>query len=192
MADPNHVALWRQKLVFMLPCKVGNTSIKAALADATGRDRGRLHCARAWDYMGNYRIADLPPDWLIVGFKRHPFARFLSAYRHKIRDEGRFGLVGFDRMPDLDEVAEALPRITDQHWRSLTDDLTHEGRLLPGLVAEATGWERVRKAVTTHCGLPLGSLPHLNGTRLGGVLSDRAERLIRAHYAEDFERFGYA
>lgn len=177
----------------MLPCKVGNTSIKAALATALGRPTRRLHSDGAWDYRSPAEIASL--DWLVIGFVRQPFARFLSAYRHRIRDEGRHSDAGFDRCPTIEEVAAALPRITDQHWRSLSADLTHDGRVVPSLVVKtddmADAWGAVRDAVHRHCGLSLPPIPHLNRTNPGGDLAGRARALVREHYAEDFERFGY-
>lgn len=195
MADPNHVVLRQHRLVFMLPCKVGNTSIKAALADSLGQARGRLHTEQRWHHLGPEAIAELGQGWLVAGFVRHPYARFIAAWRHKLRDEGQWHRVGFERMPALDEVAEALPRITDQHWRALADDLMYAGAMLPEVIVRVEdirqGWDRLAKRVRQHCGLRLASLPWLNATEGDETLSDHAKPLIAAHYRRDFMLFGY-
>lgn len=193
MSDPNHIALVEQKLVFMLPCKVGNSSIKAALADTLGMKRKQLHLARTWNVVSNAEISALGKDWLIVGFVRHPYARFLSAWRHKIRDEGKTALA--HGASTIDGVAEALPRITDQHWRRLVDELCMGGRPLCNLVVKTddmqAAWKTVQGAVHGHCRLLLHRIPHLNQTVGDEVLSKQAKSLIAAHYADDLKRFGY-
>lgn len=179
----------------MLPCKVGNSSIKAALADSLGQERGNLHTARRWSYMAPEEIARLGPDWLIAGFVRHPYARFLAAWRHKIRDQGRHHLVGASAALTLDEVAEALPRITDQHWRALADELLYADTVLPDVIVQAEdmaqGWQRLGERVFAHCGLTLVPLPWLNATTGDETLSEGARARVAAHYRRDFMLFGY-
>lgn len=195
MAEPVNIVLEGHRLAFMLPAKVGNASIKTAVADALGMTRNRLDAPGKWhtepkDYL--YRKRD---EWLIIGFIRHPYARFVSAWREVIRDNGECKRAGFEFLPTMDEVAGRLPEITDGHWRSLTDELVHEGKIVPrGLVRVEkmdTAWRQMRQVVKAHSGLLLGDLPHLNSTggdeRLSGFAKDRISR----HYADDFEYFGY-
>ena len=195
MADPNHIVLTHHKLVLMLPCKVGNSSVKAAVASTLGMriEKRQLHHSPDWRYEGKEWIASRDKGWLTIGFVRHPYARFMSAWRNKVRDQNRMHFTGGAKT--IDEVAVALPKIRNQHWRSLVDELCLGGRPLCNLVVKTddmpAAWKTVQGAVHGHCGLLLHRIPHLNQTVGDETLSPRAKELIAAHYADDFRMFGY-
>lgn len=195
MSDPNNIVLKDHRLVLMLPCKVGNTSVKAAVAEAIGKPKKNLHRASTWTIATKKEVAALPSDWLVAGFTRHPYDRFLSAYQEKLLDKGEWSRVGHGSAVSLDRVAELLEFITDQHWRSMAADLCHGRSVVPTHIVRmdraGNGWGVFQGVVHRHCGLSLGPLPVLNASRAKVGITDYARTLVATHYRRDFETFGY-
>lgn len=195
MADPNNILLEDWKICLMLPCKVGNSSIKAAVCDTLGMPREGMHKDAAWNYASKHQVAALPDDWYTIGFIRNPYSRFMSAWRNKMRDQDRWAKMALPHKPSVLETAQWLPRINDQHWRRLTDELLIDGEIVPDLLIRTDrlgrSWKYAQEAVRSHCGAELADAPHLNKTAPSEPLRGRAKDLVRDWYMSDFETFGY-
>lgn len=195
MSDPNNIVLHEHRLVLMLPCKVGNTSVKHAVAEALGKSNKNLHRASTWNIATTRQVLELPRDWIIAGFTRHPYDRFASACSEKLLDKGEWRRTGHGGPVPLDRVADMLPFITDQHWRPMAEDLCIGNSLVPVHLVRmdraGNGWGVFRGLVEQHCGLKLGDLPRLNVSKSSAVLSDYARMLVASHYDKDFDTFGY-
>lgn len=195
VADPNNILLHDWKVCFMLPCKVGNSSIKGSVCHTLGISKSGMHRDDRWHYADKHEIAALGDDWYTIGFIRNPYNRFMSAWRHKIRDENIWRRLGFNKKPDPLTVAQRLPEITDQHWRPLVDELLIDDRIVPDLLIRTDrldkSWKYVRNAVSSHCGVEMADIPHLNRTAPSAPLRGDAKDLVRDWYRRDFEVFGY-
>lgn len=195
MADPNHLLLEEWKVCFMLPCKVGNSSIKAAICDTISAPYKGMHQGERWHHATKEEIAALPDEWIVIGFIRNPYDRFMSAWRNKMRDEDLWKRIGLPHKPTVEETAKWLPRINDQHWRKLVDELMLDGEMLPDLIIRTDrlgkAWKYVQRAVDGHCGVKVADVPHLNKTAPSGPLRGPAKELVRDWYIEDFKAFGY-
>lgn len=207
MADPNHVVLDENKLVFFGPCKTANLSVKKAIADALGRNLSRgLSAPGVWNYRTPAYIAKCcGGDWLKIGVVRNPFDRAVSAYFHtyvKNFDNyslWRLGFVegwGFERFAE--QLAKLPDSVTEQHFRSLEYDLVHNGRELPDFIVRfeniADDWEKVRTLVLEHCGLKLPALEHRNSTnhkQYSEYYTATSQAAIEARYGGDLTRWGY-
>lgn len=195
MSDPNNIVLHEHRLVLMLPCKVGNTSVKHAVAEALGKSNKNLHRASTWNIATTRQVLELPRDWIIAGFTRHPYDRFASACSEKLLDKGEWRRTGHGGPVPLDRVADMLPFITDQHWRPMANDLCLGNQIVPMCLVRmdsfVSGWPEFQKLVFNHCGLVLRDLPRLNVSRSKAEISDYAKALVAQHYARDFDMLGY-
>lgn len=195
MSDPNNIVLRDQQIILMLPCKVGNTSIKAAFSDALGLDRKDLHEAYRWEIANKFEADMFGDGWFKIGFVRHPYARFMSAYMDKLVKKAQYYRVGLKALPTINYLSDLLPVIRDQHWRSMTSDLFIGRVMVPDCVYYADDlsgtWNMVQKDVADHCGLKLGEVPHLNKSRGHVSMTDHAKKRIADFYAADFENFWY-
>lgn len=195
MADPNHILMEEWKVCFMLPCKVGNSSIKGALCDTLGTPYKGMHLDDRWTYASKETIAALPAGWIKIGFIRNPYDRFMSAWRNKMRDQDRWRKMALPHKPSVEQTAEWLPRINDIHWRRLVDELVLDGEIIPDLIIRtdrlSKAWKYVQRGVEGHCGVKVADVPHLNKTAPSPPLRGRAKDLVRDWYIEDFRTFGY-
>lgn len=202
---PSNVVFHDQKLILMLSCKAGSTSIRKAFArkiEAPYRIATRLPPV---DKHGIERLKR--KGYLVLANVRNPYTRVASCWVDKIeqsfyrpfkRRYGRYVVrakmpfaewIGFvSRTPD----AEA-----DQHFRSMSYDLVDEQRLLPDVVfkiEDTNWWQHFRSAVEEHCGLNLGDELRLNTTNhyYSSPYDVETRELVEKRYTEDFTNFGYA
>ncbi len=199
MADPNHVVLHDYELVVFGPCKIANTSIRVAMAEAFGKPAATAQMQDTWPHKSPKYIAAFCADYLKIGFCRDPYDRFLSAYADQLVNRGRWSRLGLDPGASIEEVAEVVHQIgdtlIDQHWRSQSAEQVWDGKLLPDVLVRFEtldiDWGGACDMIATRCGVRLPSLGQFNGTSDKPAMTARAMWLIAERYGEDFERFGY-
>ena len=218
MPDPNNVVMHKQRLVCMFVCKAGNTSVKKALADALAIPdvRGVPENLAPHRRLGLYLPSASQQDILglklagffVIGFCRHPFARLASCWRNKVDGHHfhaafarKYGSLIRHHMP-FEEFVEVVCHIpdsqSDQHFRSISWDLTTEGRFIPDNVyaVDSEGWwDKMRSDVSARAGIDLGEerRENLTGGGFGwhNLIDGRIAEMVRERYAEDFALFGY-
>lgn len=198
MPNPNHVILEEHKIAFMLPAKVANTSIKAAILKARGivfEDFYKYHHTNEFVYASKEEIAALGPDWLKIGFVRNPWDRLMACYADKYHPSWDFD--GF-----INLVMSTKDYGADIHFRSQSYDLCIDGVPVPWMVvkieeieSDQVGWGDVQ-LMAGHRGLRLGPLPKLNpdnGQDFNGFYSDPVlVQKVGERYAEDIKIFKYS
>lgn len=208
--ETNNLAIHDARIVLMLACKAGNTSLKQALHDAgyaTDDPRGRYFGFEHWtaeecalnDY---YRIAIL----------RHPAARLISTWYAKVSKMGRARVIGEIKVDMLERHSEdiyldmplaefiravhSIPdTAADPHIRSQCFDRFYQGLYLPKKVFKLEAptenwWPRLREY------LPLlpAKMPHVNISGAPDwreVCSEDDLRLISIRYQADLWLGGY-
>lgn len=202
MADPNNLLIHEHQLALMLICKAANTSIKWSVADAMG-----LEATHRTDlYFPTPNVEDVArlkdEGYLALSVIRHPAMRLLSCWRDKVSNPNRFhqpfrrrygGVIkpGMSFEAFVDVVSDIPDGVADQHFRSMSWDLVHDGKVVPEVIKieKPDWWMRLRDRIKTHCGLDIGPERKENQTKVNGM-SDNPK--IRERYRQDFQRFGYA
>lgn len=207
MADPNNIAMHDLRLVLMLVCKAGNTSVKKAFAGALDLDR-RIDLVLPT--INKRPAREMREEgYLLVSVVRHPLARLASCWADKVVCPDRFHRpfarkygaaiwpgMGFDAFVRF--VAGLDDGIADQHVRSMAWDLVDDEGIVPGLVLrqeESCWWQQLRVAVHDHCGLDIGPELRVNASdpeRIKGIWTDELRALAQERYRQDMEVFGYA
>lgn len=217
LSDPNSVVVHDKKLVLMMICKAGNTSIKRALGDALDFEKldvpARMEPHRRLDlYLPTPNKADAinlrGQGYLVCSVVRHPMARLVSCWADKIEERfhrpfhRKYGDVIRAGMPfrEFVQLVCSIPDgQADQHFRSMSWDLvSNEGVLIPQHIMrleDASWWERLRRLIFDHCGLDIGEQRTVNATSKGQgwreYFSPDLLEMAAERYAEDLERFGY-
>lgn len=180
--DPNNIVLPDQKIAFILPCKVANTSIKVALAEALKQPVSMaldgpapyIHDEDTWGGIATkFEIHRLPKEdgWLKIGFIRHPVERLISCWQDKVMGPNAFP--AFSVFSQLEyqmsclDFAKAVAQIpddrADQHFRSQVWDLCAGSELIPDLVLSvdsADWWKTLRLWLRRHADLDIGAARH--------------------------------
>lgn len=205
MADPNNMLIHEHRLVLMLICKSGNTSIKWAVAEAMGL--GPTHRTDLYFPTPNIENAMSFADegYLALSVIRHPLARLASCWRDKVADPNRFHrpfrhkyggaiIPGMSFGDWVRFVAETPDGIADQHFRSMSWDLVF-GDWTPETIRieRPDWWADLRGRIRSHCGLDIGAQRHENSTGgdWQGEYTMELRRIACDRYREDLERFGY-
>lgn len=208
MPDPNNIALREHGIVFMLIPKVANTSVKMALADALGIDRGYIHNPNRFEYVDTEEAKDFPQR---IAFVRDPLDRLLSCYRDKVIGSPSARIVNGLRafgiqpnMPFLDFV-ETVAAIPDekcggvaQHFRSQAYSLCYDDdSLIPNVLVRFEelnkGWAAVQQLVQMLSDLQLPPLErHQVAAAPRPIYCGRARGFALQRYCDDVRLFGYA
>jgi hypothetical protein len=216
MADPNSVVVHDRKLVVMMICKAGNTSIKRALGDAL-----EIPKLDVPENLEPHRRLDLhlpTPNrmdawnlrkcgYTVVSVIRHPLARLVSCWRDKVAGKfhhpfrRKYGEAVWQGMPFgefVDFVAGTPDGIADQHFRSMSRDLTtHDGNLIPEHVfrIEDGDWWKKLRATILETGLDIGPQRRENATGGGrdwrGHYTAQSLNTATERYRRDLSLFGY-
>lgn len=215
MADPNNTVIHRHQLVICFIAKAANTSIKRAVGNVLGLPvihafPPRLAPHRRLDiHLPTAPIADVLAlkkcGYLAVATTRHPLARLASCWKDKASTHyfhkafaRKYGLkpgMPFDDFVRF--VAETPDEHSDQHFRSMTWDLIHKGRVVPDHVLrieDAGWWNELRRLIKEHCDLDIGKELHENKSGPAGwrtLYTPGLMDVAKERYAEDLENFGY-
>ena len=191
MPDPNHIWLKEEKLVFALPCKNANTSVKLAILKHLGKSfplpnqppQYGVHQADLFTYID---LKDTPDDCKVIGVMREPWDRLQSQYMF-----ARNGKVDFAYW--IRDVAHRPDYEVDQHVRSQFWDLTVEGKFYPHLVLYvddlANDWAAFEHLVHWDA----VGISHANTLEENGIvrwkpgdLSDESRKAIISRYGHDY------
>jgi len=222
MPDPNYLVLNNRKLILMLICKAGNTSLKRAMASAlciSPNDSARHRDGRRDPYRElkiYFTVENRTEAWnlrecgyTVISVIRHPLARLVSCWAEKI--DGVFhkpflytyGTRVGPGMP-FDEWVEFVCSLrdeeSDQHFRSMAYDLmTVDGKLMPEFifkVEDVDWWKKLRALLIKRCDIDLGGESRLNSTGAGRnwqmYYNPRLLHMAGRRYKRDLEVFGYA
>jgi hypothetical protein len=209
MPDPNNILIEPDRLCFQMICKAGNTSMKRMLCDKFISDTNDRKSAyrKPQNFFPFCHKNDIPKDYLVVGFCRHPVARIKSCYLNKIKENFHLGFEKrhsgmFSEDMSFDEFIEVVHKIPDgegdlcdQHFRSQTFDL-NLSRLDYLIRMEHILWEwsRVQVMIWNHCGKDYPNFYHSNKSKTNPEIqiSEYTMKLIRERYAEDFKLLNYS
>ena len=207
MPNPNHIVVHQHKLVFLLPPKVANSSVKTAILNATGQkvpikqQQRHVHRHKFFKYVSTADTAKLK-GYLKVGFVRNPWDRLVSLYVDKIqlRHTGlplkRMKLNHESTFTEFVHAVCAIPdKDADIHFQSQWHQLSHNGHLVSDLLIYFEsinyGWGRLQDRVAT---LKLPDLPVTNATQhepYQNYYEDGLEFAVSERYANDIKHFGY-
>lgn len=191
MPDPNNILLTDEKLVFALPCKNANTSVKLAILKHLGKPfpepdnppQYGVHRADLFDYIS---LRDTPKDCKVIGVMREPMDRMWSQFIFQRR-----GKVDFAYW--IRDLAHRPDYEVDQHVRTQFWDLTVDGKFFPHLVLYvddlANDWAAFEHLAHWE---PVG-ITHANTLEENGfarhtpeALGDESRKAIAARYGCDF------
>lgn len=205
MADPNNLLIREHKLCLMLICKAANTSIKWAVAQATGlpqTHRTDLH----YPTPNKLDVKQLRDDgYLVLSVIRHPFDRAVSCWYDKVARPKRFHQPFRRKYGDrvkpgmsfaewVSFIADIPDGLSDQHFRSMSWDLVLSEKVIPQCikVESPAWWEHLRARINDHCGLDIGAELRENRAKRPDVKVDTiSAHLLKERYRQDFEYFGY-
>lgn len=191
MPDPNNILLADDGLVFALPCKNANTSVKLALLKHQGRNAPEpenppqygVHQAELFDYID---LEDTPENAKVIGVIREPMSRILSMFN-------------FTRTPQRDfsywirDQAHRADYESDQHVRSQFWELTHDGKFMPQLLLYCDDLENDWAAFENLVGWDHHGISHANTLEQNGItaviptnISDESRDAIYSRYGMDF------
>lgn len=158
-----HLVLREHRLVFMHVPKCAGTSVKQAIAEATGLSlKYCKHLRPAWD---TDRVVAEGRDFFKFTVVRNPYDRLVSFWEHNVRNGGPGtsalppgvdfpGLVNFV----LNVACEKL----DPHMRPMASLLVRDGNLVPDMVLRQEDlqqhWPMLCQVVEHFCGLKLSEV----------------------------------
>lgn len=191
------------KLAYISIPKVASSSTRRMMNKRQGQAKPGPDPARR--SLSIPQLRRLREDYFLFSFVRNPLTRLYSCYRDKVVNAEmrhkrctlspyriHFGMT-FDDF--VRRVVQIPDKSADQHFRSLSSFLVHNGELLVDYVGKleniADDWE----VISTRFGL---SLPPRN-KRVSGPkvsmedipISAATLELIITHYAQDLDTFGY-
>ncbi len=147
------------------------------------------------------RDGDLPRRLFRFTFVRHPFTRFVSFYRSKIRDQqkpgehyARFGLTAETTLERAVEVITSLP-VEELEHHALPQSLiaTQRGKPLIDFVGKLEDirmhWPLIEKVSGYTVALSISNRSADRG--VGEALDDNLRQRLYAYYRDDFKLFGY-
>lgn len=207
MPDPNNIVLHEQRVVLMLICKAGNTSIKQAVGSALG-----LRNVAQWQHeLSTANKAACrhlrTQGYRVLGTVRHPLARLVSCWADKVERSAQFheplrrkyGERVWPGMPFADFarfVCGVPDEAADQHFRGAAWDLCATS-LVPDtlLRMENPTWWDALAGVLRAQGLEIGPARTENRTGRGAdwrqMYRPDLRTLVERRYADDLEAFGY-
>lgn len=145
--ETNNLVLHGPKVVLMTACKAGNTSIKTALHQA-GLATHPDGVYFGFEHWTAEEVA-IRADYRRVAVLRHPAARLVSTWWHKVQQNGKADLIERHAIPKGTPWPEFIARVSeiddwgaDQHIRSQCFDRFWRGRYLPEFTIkiEAPDW----------------------------------------------------
>jgi dermatan 4-sulfotransferase 1 len=191
------------KLAYIPIPKVASSSTRRLMNNRQGQTKPSPDPAKT--SLSISQLLRLKDEYFLFSFVRNPLTRLYSCYRDKVVNaETRqkrctlspyrihFGMT-FDDF--IRRVIQIPDKPADQHFRSLSSFLVHNGELLVDYIGKfeniADDWE----VISTRFGL---SLPPRNKRVSGSKvsmedipLSTASLELVITHYAQDLDTFGY-
>jgi len=150
---------------------------------------------------------DIPDDYLVIGFCRHPEDRIISCWKDKVN--GKRFHQGFNRrhpgkfhhhMPfnefvkQVATIPDAEGFLCDQHFRSQTYDLKlNRVDELVRMESIRKDWDRARDMIFNHAKVAYPEIYHRNKTSKKETfeVSPETRKLIEQRYADDYKLLNY-
>ena len=204
MPDPNNYLITEHKICFQMICKAGNTSMKCLLINMFEKDSSQKRSAGIFKTCSKNEI---PDDYLVIGFCRHPEDRLISCWKDKVN--GKYLHKGFIRrhpkkifhkMP-FEKFVEAVASIKDnpllkcdQHFRSQTFDLNLDRiDYLIRMESFNSDWNNVREIIKNHCGADYPAMIDVKNKTQGPLpnIDEETRKRIERRFANDYKLLGY-
>ena len=174
--------------VFVHIPRTGGTSITKALGIQKPRLRRHLDRYGPVITFGHRRLPNLqlPEGAFTFSFCRNPYDRAVSMWAFSRRAKGQ---------PDM-TFPEFCANLENWTWgqRVRVPQAVWMGDANPDFLGRFENLHQDFDKLCDALGMERRNLPHLNATDRGPCrehYDERAQDIIRAYYAQDFERFGY-
>lgn len=188
MADPNHVVVDADQVIFVLPHKNACTSMKEAIREAQGLPANSesthiLPCPLRYEWPDR-----VPPSYRVVGAIRDPWARTLSGWRWHCDH-------GWSEHVDADAFLMYLASVPDDrrdvHVRSQAHDFY---RRLPDRWICVETLDMDWLACCEWLNWPATPMPHLNRYQsdLDVAMLVPYQHQLLAHFADDVRLYAQA